>query len=283
MESIRPRAGEEIVFAVVSGDPMARVSLSRVCAAIGERTGRPTHAELIDSYGQLSERVAAGELHVAWAPPLMVQSLAQRRLAKTVACPRRQGGLAYHAALFTRARSRFRTAPELVGARAAWVDSASLSGYVVARRWLQQNGIDPERMFAKQTKLKTHSAVSRAVIGGEADVGATYANLDPSSGGIANAGWSEIGAGEGDVHVIATIGPVPADSIVVSTRVPEPMREQIAAALCSLGGSALAAVRVLFRAERFERPPPGYLPSLEQLVGNVSSEPRSPSRPAKKP
>jgi phosphonate transport system substrate-binding protein len=266
MESIRPRAGEDIVFAVVSGDPMARVSLSRVCDAICDRTGRPTHAELLDSYGLLSERLAMGEIHVAWAPPLVVQSLAKRRLAAPVSTPRRHGGLFYHAALFSRARSRFRALAELAGCRAAWVDPASLSGCVMARRWLQQNGSDPEQLFSKQLMMKTHSAVARAVIGGEADVGATYANLDPKSGRIVDAGWSEIGAGEGDIHVITTIGPVPADSIVVSTRVPDPMREQIAWALCSLGGSALAAVRVLFRAERFDRPAPGYLASLEDLA-----------------
>jgi phosphonate transport system substrate-binding protein len=268
MESIRPRAGEDIVFAVVSGDPMARVSLSRVCAAISDRTGRPTHADVLDSYGLLMEGLSSGEIHVGWAPPLLVKSLVKRRTATPVSCPRRQGGLSYHAALFSRARSRFRTLPELEGARAAWVDPASLSGYVVACRWLEQNGRNPEQLFSKQLTLKTHSAVSRAVLGGDADVGATYANLDPNGGRIVDAGWSEIGAGEGDVHVIATIGPVPADSIVVSARLPDPMREQIGVALCSLAGSALAAVRVLFRAERFEQPPPSYLASIEALAGH---------------
>jgi ABC-type phosphate/phosphonate transport system substrate-binding protein len=91
--------------------------------------------------------------------------------------------------------------------------------------------------------------------------------VDPKTTRIVDAGWSEIGMGAGDVQVLATIGPVPADAIVVSTRVAEPLRDAIRAALETLAGSAAAAVRVLFRAERFEPPSPSYLSSLAEIAG----------------
>jgi phosphonate transport system substrate-binding protein len=268
MESIRPgSANEELVFAVVSGDPMARTSLARVCDAIAAQRACRIRPDVLSAYGLLPERIASGLVHVAWAPPLVAHALVKRHLAVAVSCPRRPGGLAYHSALFARERSRFRSAGDLTGARAAWVDSSSLSGYVLARSWCRKNGVDPERTLARQQFLKTHSAVARAVIGGEADIGATYANVDPKSSRIVDAGWSEIGVGAGDVHVLATMGPVPSDAIVVSARVPDPMRDAIRTALETLTGAASAAVRVLFRAERFERPPASYLASLEEITG----------------
>lgn len=268
MDSLRPgSANEELVFAVVSGDPMARTSLARVCDAIAERTGCKLRPELASVYADLSARIAAGTVHVAWAPPLIAHALIQRRLVDVVCCPRRPGGLAYHSALFSRARGRFRNIADLSGARAAWVDPSSLSGYVLARRFCVKNGRDPDRAFGSERFYKTHSAVARAVIGDEADVGATYANVDPRTARIVDAGWSEIGMGAGDVQVLATIGPVPADAVVASTRIAEPLRDAIRAGLETLAGSAAAAVRVLFRAERFERPPASYLSSLDEIAG----------------
>lgn len=259
------RESEDLVFAIVSGDRMAQVSLSRVCDAIAIEVGGRSRPEILASYGALPERLAAGDVHVAWAPPLIAQSLAQRSLAAPVCCPRRQGGLGYHSALFSRAGSRTRTIEDFAGARAAWVDPASLSGYVIARRWCERQGCDPDRVFSQQVFKKTHSAVARAVLAGEADLGSTYANVDPKANRIVDAGWSEIGAAEADVHVIATIGPVPADAIMVSSKLSDTAANAVAKALCSLSGSAQAAARVLFRAERFERIPPGYMASLREL------------------
>lgn len=244
---------------------MARASLSRVCDAVVAHASCRMRPEILSSYGLLPERIAAGAVHVAWAPPLVFHALSKRRLAVAVSCPRRPGGLAYHAAIFSRARSRFRDVKDLDGARAAWVDPASLSGYVLARSWLRRNGRDPARTLAREQFLKTHSAVARAVIGGDADIASTYANVDPKTSRIIDAGWSEIGMSTADVHVLTTIGPVPSDAIVVSTRVADPLRDAIRSALGTLTGSALASVRVLFRAERFEPPPAGYLASLEEL------------------
>lgn len=256
---------EELVFSVVSGDPLAERSLRNLCAELSARARCELLPEIVGSYGTMSERISLGSVHVAWAPPLVAEELTRRALASVVCCPRRPGGHAYHAAVFARAGSRIASVDDLGGLRAVWVDRASLSGCVLARRWCQRQGRDPDTLFAAQTYAGTHSAVARAVLGRGADVGATYLNIDPKSGRLLDAGWSEIGAAADDVCLIATIGPVPSDAIVISNRIPEPIRDSVADALCSLTGPAVAAVRALFRAERFERPPPGFVRALRDL------------------
>lgn len=246
---------------------MAKTSLDRLCTAISKRTRSDVIPLLVDSYSVLSERIAEGSVQIAWGPPLVVEALTRRRVVAVICCPHRPGGLTYHSALFSRASKRIRDVGELQGLRAAWVDPSSLSGCVLARRWCERAGRDPEQLFSQQQYLKTHSAVARAILGGDADVGATYANVDPKSRRVLDAGWSEIGASVGDVHVIATIGPVPSDAIVISSRVPDVIREEAADALCSLTGPAIAAARALFRADRFQRPSSDYLRALSTLSG----------------
>ena len=260
-------SAEELVFAAVSGDPLAKTSLARLCSAISARTRAEVTPLLVDSYGVLSEHIAEGSVQIAWGPPLVVEALTRRRLVSVMCCPHRKGGFTYHSALFSRASRPIRNVDELQGLRAAWVDPSSLSGCVLARRWCERAGRDPSLLFSVQQYLKTHSAVARAVLAGDADVGATYANVDRNSRKVLDAGWSEIGASAGDVHVIATIGPVPSDAIVISARVPDVIRDEAAAALCSLTGPALASVRALFRADRFEPPGPDYLRALGELSG----------------
>ena len=271
MGSGEPRAWradtDDLVFGVVSGDPLARTSLARVCEALAAVTGRKFRPEILESYGRLAERTEANAIQLAWAPPLVAHRLMKRRLAVAVSCPRRQGGLSYHSVLFVRAVGRLKTLADLRGARAAWVDPVSLSGSVLAQRWCRRQGFEPERLFSSETNLNTHSEVARAVLSGTADVGATYANIDPKSARVVDAGWSEIGASNDDVRVIVAIGPVPADAIVVTPHVPNAVREGCVRALTSLGGSAIAGGRALFRAERFEPAPSDYLEKLDGLMG----------------
>lgn len=256
-----------MVFGVVSGDRLAQASLANVCDALGKAAEQPLRPEVASSYGVLEQAVERGSMTLAWAPPLVAQRMIQKSLVVPMACPVRPGGMTYHSVLFTRAATKLETLADLRGTRAAWVDPASLSGGVLARRYCERRGHAPATLFASESYVDTHSAVARAVLGGEADVGATYVNIDAKSSRIVDAGWSEIGARTDDVHVIATIGPIPADAIVISRRAPDAVREACTRALLSLSGAATAAARSLFRAERFDRAPADYVHQLSRVLG----------------
>lgn len=260
------RNGDALIFGVVSGDRLARASLAQVCDAVAKAAEQPISPLVAESYGVLEQSVERGSVALAWAPPLVAQRLIQKSLVVPVACPVRPGGMTYHSVLFVRAGSRLKQLSNLRKVRAAWVDPSSLSGGVLARRFCERQSASPETLFASESYVNTHSAVARAVLEGSADVGATYANVDAKSGRVVDAGWSEVGAKLEDVHVIATIGPIPADAIVVARRVPDAVREGCARALLSLGGAAIGAARSLFRAERFDRTPPDYVSQLARVL-----------------
>ena len=110
-----------------------------------------------------------------------------------------------------------RSPHDLEGARAAWVDRQSVSGYLLIRAHLRSLGIMPERAFTSDRFFGSHEAVVRAVVDGSADVGATFIHLDERPGRreprILRAGW-----GDAKVRVIAHAGPIPSDVVAASTR-----------------------------------------------------------------
>lgn len=259
------RSPASLAFGVVSGDATARASLGIVCEEVGRIVSRVVYPQVLVSYAALTTELRKGALDLAWTPPLVALQVEEGRAAEVAACLRRASGAAYHSALFARRGLDLRTVQELEGKRAGWVDKGSLSGYLLARQWIRSHGGDPDRLFATESFRRTHSEVARAVLDGAVDVGATYANLDARGSAIKDAGWFEIGADNDAVSVIATIGPIPADAIVVSSRLAPPLRAALADALVRLPSPAFGAVRSLFHAEGFDRPEASHRAALARL------------------
>lgn len=256
-----------LAFGVVSGDPTARAALQAICEELAERTARIVYPQVLSSYTDLSQKTQRGALHILWAPPLVALDLQKLKAAEIVAYSRRETGTIYHSALFARPELGVRSAEDLRGLRAAWVDRESLSGYVLARRWISSHGLNPDLLLGRQSFAKTHTAVAHAVLRGEADVGATYVNFIPRTRLVRSAGWIEAGAEADTVQIITSIGPIPSDSISVSRRVERPLSERIVAALTDLSGPAKRAVSELFHAEGFERAERDRSPALARLLG----------------
>lgn len=256
-----------LVLGVVSGDPSAKTSADLLCAEIGAATSTEIKSRLIGTYAELADAVASGAVHVAWAPPLVALELDVKGAALVVVCSRRKSGSTYHSVLFARHELRLRALDDVKGRTIAWVSKSSLSGHLVPRAHLLSNGIDPDVHCPKQRYVENHSAVVRAVLSGACDVGATFANLDPATRTIRDAGWNDIGAGASAFDVLATTGPIPADAMVVSTRLKEPTRSAIAAALVDLPSGARGALRALLHADGLERPQPEWRRAFEGLRG----------------
>lgn len=257
-----------IAFASHASELRAR--LDQFCAALGAALG--THASGLGvwHYHRLLEALEMGDIDVAWLPPILAAQAIARGRVLPIALPVREGAAFYSTALFVRPDARIRSAADLQGARAAWVDRRSAAGYLVIRAHLRKAGIDLDRAFSADQFHGAHDAVARAVHDGDAEVGATFVHFDPRSGAVLRAGWGDL-----PVRVIERAGPIPSDVLAIGTHVPDALRSAIQAALVGgehrLLGQAAAA---LFSAESFLAPRPEHLEPLQVLLADLDEHAR---------
>jgi phosphonate transport system substrate-binding protein len=91
----------------------------------------------------------------------------------------------------------------------AWVNKSSTSGYLFPREMIKKAGFDPDSFFGGETMAGDHPAVCKAVKGGSADVGATFAQ-DPGEGKQPKPdGCADAGGSLDDYKVVAASGPIP--------------------------------------------------------------------------
>lgn len=254
-----------------------REHVDAFCRALAAATGLDVTGIALWHYHRLLEAMEMGDVDLAWLPPILAAQAAYDGRAIPLAVPVRGGISSYSTALFVRESSRFGSPHELTGARAAWVDRQSVSGYLLIRAQLRSLAIVPERTFASDRFLGSHEAVVRAVLEDSADVGATFIHLDERPGShkarILRAGW-----GEARVRVIAQAGPIPSDVVAASARLGAGEARLVQEALlqgrhAGLRGAAMA----LTGAEVFVAPVAAHLRGLALLLPRLDehAQPRA--------
>lgn len=273
-----PREGEKVTtrrrgtyaFGVVSSDPGVRAPLEKLMSSLSRRLPVLLYPQVQRSYGALSTQLATGGVDLAWVPPLLAAEALVTGTADLVACVQRELGGLYHSVIFTRKESQLSVLADLQGRTIAWVDRASAAGYVVPRRWLEQNGAAPETFFAREVFAGTHADVVHAVLRGTADAGATYAVLEPRSRKILDSGWHALSKAPDAFHVVASAGAVPSDAIAVSMRVDPEIRAEIGQAFMQLEEVERELSAQVFHAMRLERCAPVYLDMLRRLLQSAT-------------
>jgi phosphonate transport system substrate-binding protein len=147
----------------------------------------------------------------------------------------------------------------------AWVHRTSASGYAVPRRFIAESGHNPNALFGSESFPGSHAAVVEAVLRGRADAGATFAEFEPATRAVVDAGWLTVPGAPEMVRILASAGAVPADAIAVSRRVATEIRSRLQESLLALGSSDLALVKRVFRSGGFAAVGPGHRESLERL------------------
>jgi phosphonate transport system substrate-binding protein len=257
---------QPLSFAVVPGSSRAEGHLAEICRAIADAVDRPVTPRVLATYAALREEVEAGRVQIVWAPPLVAVELTDAGLATIDLCCARGGHADYHAAIFTRHASSIEALADLRGAHAAWVDEHSSAGYVLPRLRIAAAGLRLEGLFGRESFLGTHARVARAVLEGEADVGATYVSLDPVTGRPLSAGWLEAGAGINAAFIVATAGPIPSDAIVFSNRLSPALKETLVAQVAALPASVPEAVGRLLGADGFAPPRASHFEALREML-----------------
>ncbi len=185
------------------------------------------------SYEDLAKAIVRGDVDFAWLPPLAFVALERRGIAVALVSAQRGGETAFHSAIIVARSSAIHEPEDLAGARAAWVDPYSASGYVVPRAGLAAIGIDPRVAFAEQRFYLSHEAVVRAVVGGRADFGATYAGIGPSNE-IRRGAWLDVEGADEAIRVLVRFGAIPGDVVAAKTSLAAGKREALTKALLEL-------------------------------------------------
>lgn len=243
-----------------------REHVDAFCLALAAATGLDVTGIGLWHYHRLLEAMETGDVDIAWLPPILAAQAAQDGRAIPLAVPVRGAVSSYSTALFVRESSPVRSPADLNGARAAWVDRQSVSGYLLIRAHLRALGTAPERVFVSDRFLGSHEAVVRAVLDDNADVGATFIHLDERPGRsnprILRAGW-----GDATVRVIAQAGPIPSDVVAASARLGPTEARLVQDALLQGRYAALrTASMALTGADVFVAPVAAHLQALALLL-----------------
>ena len=248
-------------LAAVTPSKAIREALGRFCQNLGEVSGVALTVLPLSSYAELIESSAQPGVDLYWAPPLVAVELENRNATVALVAVTRSTRSAYHSALFALSKGPVRTLADLKQATVAWVSRESASGYFVPRWHLRSLGLALEQTFAREIFCESHPAVVRAVLDGQADVGATHVALDAAGTALARAPWLALGARASSVRVLLLVGPIPGDVIAAGAHVPLVTRQRLTAALLSMTDESTAA----FDARRFEPVPNGHLQLLKRL------------------
>ncbi|MGO9832226.1 MAG: phosphate/phosphite/phosphonate ABC transporter substrate-binding protein [Myxococcaceae bacterium] len=231
--------------------------LARLRRVLSGALGRAVELVVAPDDERLVEAARSGRVDAVWAPPLAcarLEALGARVLARAV----RHGALDSRAVLLTRTDGPEQLAG-LPGTRVAWVDRASLAGYLLPAAALRAAGHPPERTFFQQTFYGSFRAALDALLAGEADVAAMFAS---PSGDDVLTGAEEVAPGSGrEVRALLVTGRGPLDAIAAAPSLAPADGVRLQRGLLGLAqlpeGPTL--LRDVFRAERFTAAPPlGY-------------------------
>ncbi len=224
-----------------TNDKAANAQAAALAGFVGQSLGRKADSKVFADYDALATAVAKGEVEVALMGPLAyVRAETQAKvtpLLRTV----RKGQATYRAVLFSKARSPLATLNAMKKAKnlkVAWVDPSSATGYVLPKAMLVASGIDPAGLFVTQDFLNTHDAVCKAVSDGKYDVGATFSDDPVPAIPKATGCEGALGAGAGELTIIAATAAIPNDVLVVSATFPADQATKLSAAAKALSASA---------------------------------------------
>jgi phosphonate transport system substrate-binding protein len=212
------------------------------------------------NYTEITELVLKKQVDFAWLPPLPYIALSRKDAVEPLVSVVREGHGEFYSVLVVRADSTIKSPRDLVGARAAWVDPHSASGYVLPRIGLSAVGVDPRTAFREERFYRSHDKVVRAVIDRRADFAATFGGLE-AGGALARGAWSAA-EHQGKVTVLATFGAIPPDVIAARSDLPTYVSESLTHAFTHTSGEAElhSLAREILGATEFKRgTPEGYL------------------------
>lgn len=236
--------------------------------SLGEAVGHEALVHRAADYNAVLTGLKQDLVDVAWLPPLVAARAVRDLLADPLAVAIRYGATSYTTVLVTQPSSSFRTIADLHGARVAWVDRASASGYAVLRAALARKGVRLTEAFSSEQFVRSHAGVARAVLAGEVDVGATCAHMERDTVRFARSPDAEDAGVPGDaLRVLFEAGPIPSDIFAVRHLVAPQIRSAVEGGLLRAHPARLHAAACRFmHADGFAVPTAEHGRMLSTLI-----------------
>ena len=177
------QAGEPVKELRVSAIPDENpTELTRIYASFADYLTRELNVKVTDisgvDYAARVEGLAAKKLEMVWYGGFTFVQ-ARKRAGDVVPLVSREEDLTFHSKFITRSDTNIRTLPDLKGKTFSFGSVSSTSGHLMPRYFLLQQGIDPERDFAKFSFSRAHDATALWVESGKVDACALL-KLDPN-------------------------------------------------------------------------------------------------------
>ena len=137
---------------------------------------------LFVSYGDIHNRLMAGELDLGWLGTAYFGSREEQNYEPLVR-PNWNGRLSYRGQIFTRSDSTVEKVEDLEGMKVAFVSEHSSSGYIFPQSLMRKAGLELEDLEG-HSFLDKHNAVAYAVFTRQFDAGASYYGLFQDGGDI---------------------------------------------------------------------------------------------------
>ena len=188
--------------------------------AIGQSTDIDFNLKVAQSYGAVVEAMCNGTADIAFVGPTTYLQAQQRGCAELLAVAVEDGQSIYYAGLFARNDSTSRSLNDLRGKSVAFGDINSTSSFVFPVAMLLEAGIDPVKDLGALHLTGSHASSLTALLEGRVDAAAL------SFDSYEKAVRSGI-PGASDVRVIARSEPIPYPPLVMATRLPDALKQEL--------------------------------------------------------
>ncbi len=148
--------------------------LQRKFAPLGgyleKATGMKVNFVPVTDYAATVEGLAASKLDLVWYGGFTFVQ-ARRRTGTAIPLVQREEDAKFHSKFIVPASSKAKTLADLKGSSFAFGSVSSTSGHLMPRYFLLNNGIDPEKAFAKVAYSGAHDVTAKWVQAGKVDAG----------------------------------------------------------------------------------------------------------------
>lgn len=196
---------------------------------LSEKTGMNVEFTILSRYGNIIDRFTTegmdGAFFGSFTGALAIQKLGVVPLARPVNLDNTS---TYHGYIFVKKDSGIKTARDMKGKRMAFVEKATTAGYIFPLSYLRENGVhDTKNFFKEYFFAGSHDAAIKAVLNGNADIGAAKHSIydrvlaeEPRSGN--------------ELVILAKSPRVPSNGLCVRKGLDESLKQKLKQALLDL-------------------------------------------------